>query len=61
MPTVVQWITHLIAARYFVAILQTSFVAGNVWSVILPNAIALAVMAAVFLGLTKRKTLKRLE
>ncbi len=61
MPTVVQWITHLIAARYFVAILQTSFLAGNVWSVILPNAFALAVMAAVFLGLTKRETLKRLE
>lgn len=61
MPTVVQWITHLIAARYFVAILQTSFLAGNIWSVILPNALALAVMAAFFLGLTKRKTLKRLE
>ena len=61
MPTVVQWITHLIAARYFVAILQTSFLAGNVWSVILPNALALALMAVFFLGVTKRKTLKRLE
>jgi ABC-2 type transport system permease protein len=61
MPDVVQWITHLIAARYFVSILQTSFLAGNVWSVVLPNAFALAVMAAVLLGLTKRKTLKRLE
>ena len=61
MPTVVQWITHLIAARYFVAILQTIFVAGNIWSVILPNALALAVMATFFLGMTKRKTLKRLE
>ena len=61
MPTVVQWLTHVIAARYFVAILQTSFLAGNVWSVIVPNALALALMAAFFLGLTKRKTLKRLE
>jgi ABC-2 type transport system permease protein len=61
MPTVVQWITHVIAARYFVAILQTTFLAGTVWSVVLPNAVALAVMAAFFLGMTKRRTLKRLE
>jgi ABC-2 type transport system permease protein len=61
MPTVVQWITHVIAARYFVAILQTTFLAGTVWSVVLPNAAALAVMAAFFLGMTKRRTLKRLE
>lgn len=61
MPSVVQGITHIIAARYFVAILQTVFLAGNLWSVILPNALALAVMAAVFLGLTRRKTRKRLE
>jgi drug efflux transport system permease protein len=61
MPTLVQWITHLIAARYFVAILQTSFLAGNVWSIILPNAAALALMAAFFLGMTRHKTLRRLE
>ena len=41
MPPVVQWITHIIAARYYVAILQTVFLAGNNWSVILPNALAL--------------------
>ena len=29
-------------ARYFVAILQTLFLAGDVWCVILPNALALA-------------------
>jgi ABC-2 type transport system permease protein len=61
MPRVVQGVTHLIAARYFVAILQTVFLAGNVWSVILPNALALAIMAAFFLGLTRRKSRKRLE
>jgi len=61
MPTVVQWITHVIPARYFVAILQTIFLAGNVWSIVVPNGVALAVMAAILLGATKRKTLKRLE
>ena len=61
MPTVVQWLTHILAARYFVAMLQTIFLAGNVWSVILPNALALAVMAAFFLGVSRRKLRKRLE
>ena len=45
MPPVVQAITHIVAARYFVAILQTLFLAGDVWSVILPNAAALLLMA----------------
>lgn len=61
MPTVVQTITHLIPARYFVAILQTVFLAGNVWEVILPNALALLIMASLFLGLARRKARKRLE
>jgi ABC-2 type transport system permease protein len=61
MPPVVQLITHIVVARYFVAIVQTLFLAGNVWSVILPNALALAVMAAIFLGITWRKSRKRLD
>jgi len=61
MPAVVQAITHLVVARYFVAIVQTLFLAGNVWPVILPNALALAVMAAIFLGITWRKSRKRLD
>jgi len=61
MPWVVQGITHVLAASYYVAILQTVFLAGNVWSVILPNALALLVMAAFFLRLSRRKLRKRLE
>jgi len=61
MPAVVQTITHIVAGRYFVAISNTLFLAGDVWSVILPNALALALMAAIFLGLTWRTTRKRLE
>ena len=61
MPKPVQVITHAIAARYFIAILQTLFLAGNVWSIILPNAAALLLMAGFFLGLSRRKSRKRLE
>jgi ABC-2 type transport system permease protein len=61
MPPIVQGLTHLVAARYYVAILQSVFLAGNIWSVILPNAMALIFMAAIFLGITRRKSCKRLE
>jgi ABC-2 type transport system permease protein len=61
MPQPIQWITHIIAARYFVAILQTVFLAGNVWPVIFANALALVTMAAIFLMLVRRRTVKRLQ
>jgi ABC-2 type transport system permease protein len=61
MPAVVQGITRILPARYFVALLQTLFLAGNVWSVILPNALALAVFAALFLGASRSKLRKRLD
>ncbi len=61
MPGVVQLITHVVAARYFVAILQSVFLAGDVWSVILPNALALAAMAAIFLGLARAVFRRRLD
>ncbi len=61
MPALVQAITHIIAARYFIMILQTVFLAGNVWSVIIPNAFALLVLAIIFLGLSRFKSYKRLD
>lgn len=61
MPQAIQIITHIVAARYFVAILQSVFLAGDIWSVILPNALALAVMAAIFLGLARASARKRLD
>jgi drug efflux transport system permease protein len=61
MPPVVQAITHVVPARYFVSIAQTLFLAGDLWQVILPNMAALLAMAVLFLGLTWRNTRKRLE
>jgi len=60
MPAPVRLITYGLPARYYVTLLQTVFLAGDVWSVILPNAAVLASMAAVLLLLTRRVTRKRL-
>jgi ABC-2 type transport system permease protein len=61
MPQAAQWVTALIPARYFVTCLQTLFLAGDVWSVVLPNTAVLAVFAALFLGLTALSTRRRLD
>lgn len=61
MPGWVQVITHLIAARYFVAVLQSVFLAGDVWSVIWINSLALTIMAAVFMALVRLRSRKRLD
>jgi ABC-2 type transport system permease protein len=60
-PRFVQIISHAVPARYFVAISHTLFMAGDVWPVLWPNALALAAMACLFIGLAYRKLSKRLE
>jgi ABC-2 type transport system permease protein len=61
MPAVVRTITAILPARYYVAILQTAFLAGDVWGVLAPNAAVLAVMAVVVLLLSRAITRKRLD
>jgi ABC-2 type transport system permease protein len=60
MPAVVRLITYALPARYYVALLQTIFLAGDIWGVILPNAAVLAGMALVLLLLTRGVTRKKL-
>ncbi len=60
MPAVVRVVTYLLPARYYVALLQTVFLAGDVWSVILPNALVLALMAALLALGSLAVTRKRL-
>ena len=60
-PRFIQIVSHVVPARYFVDISHTLFMAGDVWSVLLPNALALAGMAVLFISLAFRKITKRLE
>jgi ABC-2 type transport system permease protein len=59
-PLAIRLISYLVPARYYVSLLQTMFLAGDVWSVILPNAAILAVVAVGMLALTRRATRKSL-
>ncbi|MGA7538444.1 MAG: ABC transporter permease [Steroidobacteraceae bacterium] len=60
MPLAVRAITYLLPARYYVALLQTTFLAGDIWPVILPAAAVLALMAALLGYASRAVTQKRL-
>jgi ABC-2 type transport system permease protein len=60
-PLPIQVISYIVPATYFVDISHTLFMAGDIWPVLLPNALVLALMAFVFIGLAFRKLTKRLE
>ncbi|STQ80941.1 Inner membrane transport permease ybhS [Hafnia alvei] len=61
MPAIVQAVTYVIPARYFVSTLQTLFLAGNIGSVLMVNLLFLIISAVVFIGLTAWKTKRRLD
>ena len=61
MPTVVRLITYVLPARYYVALLQTVFLAGDVWSVILPNTLVLVAMVAMLAFASRVAMRKSLE
>jgi len=60
MPALVRVVSYILPARYYVTLLQTVFLAGDIWSVILPNAAVWAGMAVLFFVLTRRVTCKGL-
>lgn len=60
MPTAVRLLTYILPARYYVTLLQTLFLAGDVWGVVIPNAAVLAGMASALLLITRSITRKRL-
>lgn len=61
MPLPIRAATYLVPARYFVSALQTLFLAGDVWPVLLINIAFLLVSACFWLGLTALKTVRLLD
>ncbi len=52
MPRWLQLVTYAVPARYLVSILQTLFLAGDVWAVMLPNLAGLGVAAILAVSAT---------
>jgi len=61
MPAWLRPITYLIPARYMNISLQTVFLAGDVWAVLIPNMLFMLAVGALFFGLTWRRLHKRID
>ena len=61
MPAIVRVVTYIIPARYYVNLIRTLFLAGNVSGVLISNALFLLATASLFIGLTVKKTRLGLE
>ncbi len=61
MPAAIQFLTHLIAARYYVTLLQSTFLAGEIWPLILRNVAGMALLCVLFLGISLFRFRKRLD
>jgi len=60
MPLPIRLLTYIIPAKYFVQCLQTLFLVGNVYPLILFNLVPILSLGALFFLITALKTQKRL-
>ncbi|OYX66040.1 MAG: hypothetical protein B7Y88_06185 [Sphingomonadales bacterium 32-64-17] len=61
MPKWIQAITYIVPARYFIPALQTIFLAGDIWSLILPAIGYLLAFGAIFFLLCFRASRRSLD
>lgn len=45
MPKIIQFLTIIIPSRYFVACIQSEFLVGTVWPIVIPNSIFLLIIS----------------
>lgn len=57
----IRGVTYVIAAKYFVSCLQTLFLTGNIWPLLLSSMICMVIISVVFFFFTAQKTVKRLD
>jgi ABC-2 type transport system permease protein len=61
LPVAIRVLTYIFPARYYVSLLQTILLAGDVWAVILPNLVMLAGFATLLFVLTRLGFKKQLD
>jgi len=61
MPWPVRLLTHIVPARYFVTNLQTLFLVGDTWALLIPNMLAMLGLGIVLFMLAKHRLHKNLE
>lgn len=60
MPTVIQWVTYAVPARYLIPSLQTVFLAGDIWPMFACAITVMFLIGCMFFALAARSTRKRI-
>ncbi|WP_434778380.1 ABC transporter permease [Neisseria sp. Ec49-e6-T10] len=59
-PAIIRFVGELLPATYFMELIKTLFLAGNVWPIVIKNVLVLLIYAIVFVGLARVVTKKKL-
>jgi ABC-2 type transport system permease protein len=61
MPAPIRALTYILPPRYLVSSLQTIFLAGDVWEILVPDTLFMTGTSVLFLTLTALRTARRLD
>lgn len=61
MPEFIQWFSSIVPARYMVSCIQSEFMAGTIWGIIIPNCIYLGFLGLLLFWVVFSKTKMRLD
>jgi len=61
MPVMFQWLTMILPPRYFVTFIESEFMAGTVWTIVIFNSVFLILLGSILFIAVYNKTGTRLE
>jgi len=61
MPLAIQWLTNILAVKYFITCIQAVFLTGDVWALFFPNIGAMLLIGIVLFAIAFKKTHKSLD
>ncbi|MDD3435740.1 MAG: ABC transporter permease [Candidatus Gastranaerophilales bacterium] len=61
MPVPIQWLSKVVPSSYFVSCIQSEFMTGTVYEIIIPNCIFMGVLGIILFIVVYKKTQMRLE
>lgn len=61
MPAPIQWLSALMPSRYMVSCIQSEFMTGTVWEILIPNCLFLFILTMILFTVVYSKTDVRLD
>lgn len=61
MPLVFQYLTHLLPQRYYVAFVESEFMVGTVWQIVIPSVVFLSLLGSILFVCVYKHTHLRID